>query len=652
MSKQAATSRQEPTGSAGGSQSIPVQEQKTVSADEGSTFKTLLNLWPYIWPSNRPDLKQRVILAVVALVIAKFVTVLSPYFFAWSTDALTGEDVGLPGFLVAPVMLVLAYNAARILAVAFNQLRDALFARVGQHAVRQLAILTFQHLHRLSLRFHLGRRTGGLSRVIERGVKGIESIVRFTILNGIPTVLEFAIMAAVIWYQFGLPYVVIVAVMIAAYVWFTIKTSNWRIGIRREMNDSDTEANSKAIDSLLNFETVKYFGNEKMETERFDVSMARYESAATRTWTSLAWLNLGQSVILGIGMALCMGLSARAVLAGEQNIGDFVLINALLMQISIPLNFIGFLYREIRQGLADIESMFDLLLVPAEIRDKPEAEPMSAVEGQISFKDVRFHYDPDRPILKGIDFEVPAGKTIAIVGPSGAGKSTISRLLFRFYDVTGGAVEIDGKDVRDVTQESVRLAIGMVPQDTVLFNDTIAYNIRYGRPGASEDDVREAARMAQIHDFIEKLPKGYDTEVGERGLKLSGGEKQRVAIARTILKAPPILILDEATSALDTHTEREIQSALDKVSQDRTTLMIAHRLSTVVNADQIIVLDAGLIAERGTHSELLEKGSLYASMWARQREADEAEERLRAARENDDLGIVTRGQTADYIPAK
>lgn len=628
------------------------QARKTVSADEGNTLSTLANLWPYIWPSDRPDLKKRVSLAIIALVIAKFVTVLSPYFFAWATDALTGEVANLPAFLVAPIMLVLAYNAARVLAVAFNQLRDALFARVGQHAVRQLANLTFRHMHRLSLRFHLARRTGGLSRVIERGVKGIESIVRFTILNGFPTILEFAIMAAVIWYQFGFLYVVVVAVMIVAYVWFTIKTSNWRIAIRREMNDSDTDANSKAIDSLLNFETVKYFGNENMEAKRFDVSMAKYEKAATKTWTSLAWLNLGQTVILGIGMAICMGLSAKAVMAGEQNIGDFVLINALLMQISIPLNFIGFLYREIRQGLADIESMFDLLLVPAEIKDKEGAQPLNAVEGTIAFKEVHFHYDEDRSILKGIDFEVPAGKTIAIVGPSGAGKSTISRLLFRFYDVTGGAVEIDGQDVRDVTQNSVRQAIGMVPQDTVLFNDTIAYNIRYGRPDATDEEVMEAARMAQIHDFIEKLPQGYASEVGERGLKLSGGEKQRVAIARTILKAPPILILDEATSALDTHTEREIQSALDEVSQNRTTLVIAHRLSTVVKADQIIVLEAGQIAERGTHMDLLDADGLYASMWARQREADEAEERLRAARENDDLGIVTRGQTADYVPVK
>ncbi|CUA91699.1 ABCB family ABC transporter ATP-binding protein/permease [Pannonibacter indicus] len=624
----------------------PGSASAKVSADDGSTMTTLANLWPYIWPEGRADLKLRVVWAVLALVVAKLVTVVSPYFFAWASDALTGETMGLPGFLVAPMMLVIAYNAARVLAVAFNQFRDALFARVGQHAVRQLALITFSHLHRLSLRFHLSRRTGGLSRVIERGVKGIEAIVRFTILNGIPTLLEFAIMAGIIWYQFGFAYVIIVALMIAAYVWFTVQTSNWRISIRREMNESDTEANSKAIDSLLNFETVKYFGNEKMEAARFDASMAVYERAATRTWTSLAWLNFGQSFILGIGTAACMVLSARSVMAGEQTIGDFVLINALLLQIAIPLNFVGFIYREIRQGLADIEAMFAVLAVPAEIEDKPGAPALVIGSGAIRFEDVVFHYDPDRPILKGVSFEVPAGNTVAIVGPSGAGKSTISRLLFRFYDVTGGRVTIDGQDVRDVTQESLRQAIGMVPQDTVLFNDTIAYNIRYGRPDASEEDVRAAARMAQIDSFIETLPKGYASEVGERGLKLSGGEKQRVAIARTILKAPPILILDEATSALDTHTEREIQSALDQVSRNRTTVVIAHRLSTVVNADQILVLQAGVIAERGTHAELLANGGLYASMWSRQREADEAEERLRAAREADELGVIVRGQKA------
>ncbi|WP_029059830.1 ABCB family ABC transporter ATP-binding protein/permease [Stappia stellulata] len=632
-----------------------------ISADETSTLKTLGQLWPYIWPSDRPDLKSRVGLAVIALVIAKIVTVFSPYFFKWATDALTGEGTAgkaadaaadtalavgsLPAWIVAPVMLVIAYNGARILFVGFNQLRDALFARVGQHAVRQLAYRTFRHLHMLSLRFHLQRKTGGLSRVIERGVKGIENIVRFTILNGIPTIMEFAIMAGVIWYQFGFAYVVVVAGMIVAYTWFTVQTSNWRIAIRRDMNASDTDANSKAVDSLLNFETVKYFGNEAWEADRFDRSMEGYERAATRTWTSLAWLNFGQAVVLGVGTAICMVMSARAVMAGTQTIGDFVMINALLLQLSIPLNFIGFLYREIRQGLTDLEAMFALLGEPAEITDKPDAKPLQVDGGTVRFEDVRFHYDADRPILQGISFEVPAGKTVAIVGPSGAGKSTVSRLLFRFYDITGGRITIDGQDLRDVTQASLRGATGMVPQDTVLFNDTVAYNIRYGRNDATDDEVREAARMAQIADFIESLPQGFATEVGERGLKLSGGEKQRVAIARTILKAPPILILDEATSALDTHTEREIQAALDQVSKNRTTVVIAHRLSTVVNAEEILVLEKGRIVERGRHPDLLAANGLYASMWARQQEASEAEERLRAAT-RDDPGFIVRGPRA------
>jgi ATP-binding cassette subfamily B protein len=438
----------------------------------------------------------------------------------------------------------------------------------------------------------------------------------------------------------------VVAATVWAYTWFTIKASDWRINIRREMNDSDTDANTKAIDSLLNFETVKYFGNETMEAKRFDASMARYEDAATKTWTSLGWLNFGQAVIFGVGMAIVMVMSAREVQAGTQSLGDFVFINAMLMQLSIPLNFIGFIYREIRQGLTDIEQMFDLLDVQQEVQDKPSAEPLDVDKGAIRFNDVHFAYDANRPILKGVSFEVPAGKTVAIVGPSGAGKSTISRLLFRFYDVQSGSVTIDGQDVRDVTQESLRKVIGMVPQDTVLFNDTIAYNIRYGRTDASDQEVEKAAEMAQISGFIKHLPEGYQAMVGERGLKLSGGEKQRVAIARTILKAPPILILDEATSALDTATEQEIQSALDIVSRGRTTLVIAHRLSTVIGADEIIVLKEGLIAERGTHRALLKQDGLYASMWNRQREADEAEERLRQVRESDDMGVVTRGAPA------
>ncbi len=623
---------------------------KTVDAAEKSVWQAVGNLWPYMWPADRPDLKWRVFWAFLVLVIAKIVTVLVPYFYKWATDALTGEGTTpalLPAFLVAPVMLVVAYNVGRVLMVGLNQVRDATFASVGQHAVRQLSSIVFRHMHKLSLRYHLQRRTGGLSRVIERGVKGIESIVRFTILNGGPTILEFAFTAGIVWYQFDFVYVIVIGVMVWAYVLFSVKASDWRIAIRRDMNTSDTEANSKSIDSLLNFETVKYFGNERWEARRFDDSMARYEKAATRVWTSLAWLNFGQAIILGIGMGTCMVMSGLAVARGEQTIGDFVLINALLVQLSIPLNFIGFLYREIRQGLTDIEAMFDLLDVRAEIVDKPGAPALTVEEGEIVFDHVDFHYDPDRPILKDVSFKVPAGKTVAIVGPSGAGKSTISRLLFRFYDVTGGSVTIDGQDLRDVTQASLRRSIGMVPQDTVLFNDTIRYNIRYGRTDAPDEEIEQAAEMAQIADFIRDLPKGFDTEVGERGLKLSGGEKQRVAIARTLLKAPPILILDEATSALDTHTEREIQSSLDVVSKNRTTLVIAHRLSTVVAADEIIVLREGRIAERGTHDKLLKAKGLYAEMWDRQRQAADAEERLREARENDEMGVIERRYRSD-----
>ncbi|MBB3949454.1 ATP-binding cassette subfamily B protein [Aureimonas jatrophae] len=627
-------------------------QQDTVSGDGAAMWRTLRNLWPYMWPKERPDLQRRVLWATFYLVLAKLLTVGIPYFFKWATDALDGANSArewLPIVLTGAVTLVVAYNVARVVSVALNQLRDSLFASVGQYAVRILAFRTFVHMHQLSLRFHLERRTGGLSRIIERGTKGIETIVRFTILNTVPTLLEFALTAAIFGFTYGVSYLVVVTATVVLYGWFTIKASDWRIAIRREMNDSDTDANTKAIDSLLNFETVKYFGNEGMEAERFDRSMARYEKAATQTWTSLGWLNFGQGVIFSAGMGTAMVMSALEVRAGTQTLGDFVFINALLMQLSIPLNFIGFVYREIRQGLTDMEEMFRLLGIRQEVTDRAGASDLQVTAGAIRFEDVRFAYDPERPILRGVSFEVPAGKSVAIVGPSGAGKSTISRLLFRFYDVQGGRILIDGQDIASVTQASVRKAIGIVPQDTVLFNDTISYNIRYGRIDASEDDVRRAADLAQISGFIEMLPDGFSTMVGERGLKLSGGEKQRVAIARTILKSPPILVLDEATSALDTHTEQDIQSALQLVSQRRTTLTIAHRLSTIVDADEILVLRAGEIVERGTHRDLLQQSGLYSELWTMQREESEAEEALKRVRQAERAGNAP--MRADTQPA-
>ncbi len=581
---------------------IPVEKKPSVSADEGSLLATVRNLWSYMWPKDRADLRLKVILAIGALLVSKVATTLVPFAYKGIIDSLDGSatNSALVLGLAVPIVLAVAYVLGNIVDAGFQQLRDVLFASVGQHAVRKLALETFHHMHRLSLRFHLQRRTGGLSRVIERGTKGIETVVRFAVLNIAPTIVEFAVVAVIFVWLFGVSYLGVLVVMIWAYLYFTIKASNWRISIRRDMNASDTDANGKAIDSLLNFETVKYFANEEMEARRFDGAMAGYERSAIRIWTSLGFLNFGQAVIFYGGFLIISIMSINGVLAGRLTLGDFVLLNTFLMQIYRPLNFIGFVYRELRQGLTDIEEMFKLLDQNPEIVDAPGAQPLKVTGPIIRFEDVTFHYDPDRPILKGVSFEVPAGKTVAIVGPTGAGKSTISRLLFRFYDVTGGRITIDGQDLREVTQESLRSAIGMVPQDTVLFNDTIGYNIEYGRPGASQDDIRGAAAMAQVGGFIESLPKGYDTPVGERGLKLSGGEKQRVAIARTILKSPSILILDEATSALDTKTERDIQSALDEVSRNRTTVVIAHRLSTVVNADEILVLRDGQVAERAT----------------------------------------------------
>lgn len=610
----------------------------SVSAEDGDLISTFKNLWDYMWPKDRPDLRTRVVLAIIALLFAKAVATLIPFAYKSIIDSLggSGENTAVLLGLAIPLIFVIAYGIGQLISVALEQLRDVLFAAVGQNAVRELANRTFEHMHKLSLRFHLARRTGGLSRVIERGTKGIEMVVRFTMLHIFPTMLELVIVAIIFAFYFGFSYLLVTFITITLYLAFTIRATNWRIGIRREMNMSDTEANSKAVDSLLNYETVKYFGNERLEMDRFDDSMRSYEKAAVRIWTSLATLNLGQGIIFWVGVMIMSLMSANSVMKGEMTLGDFVLLNTFLMQIYRPLSFIGSVYRDIRQGLTDIETMFSLLDESPEIQDDASAATLEIKGPVIKFNNVHFSYDPDREILKGVDFTVAAGKTTAVVGPSGAGKSTISRLLYRFYDVSSGSVTIDDQDLRTVTQASLRHAIGMVPQDTVLFNDTIAYNIRYGRPSATDEEVREAASYAQIDTFIESLPEGYNTQVGERGLKLSGGEKQRVAIARTILKAPPILILDEATSALDTETEREIQTALDTVSKGRTTLVIAHRLSTVVDADEIIVLRKGVIEERGTHSVLLAKNGLYSQMWDRQRESDEVLAHLKAVQEDPD----------------
>jgi len=604
---------------------------------------TLAHLWPYIWPGDRADLKMRVVWSVVLLLAAKIATLAVPFTFKWATDALTGADSApvqasnwVLWVIASPIIMTISYGGLRVLMGVLTQWRDGIFARVAMHAVRKLAYLTFVHMHELALRFHLERKTGGLTRVLERGRNGIETIVRMVILQLVPTIVEVALLMAVLLWKFDWRYVIATLIMVAIYMFYTYIATEWRIGIRRKMNDSDTDANTKAIDSLLNYETVKYFNAEEREAARYDRSMQRYEQASVDAYTSLAVLNAGQAFIFTAGLTATMVMCAVGVRSGRNTVGDFVMVNAMMIQLYQPLNFMGMVYREIKQAIIDIEKMFNVLSRKAEIKDIPGAKPLIVSSGTVRFDNVQFAYEPDRPILKGLTFEVPAGKTVAIVGPSGAGKSTISRLLFRLYDVSSGRITIDGQDIRSVTQASLRASIGMVPQDTVLFNDTIRYNIRYGRWDATDAEVEEAARLAQIDGFIRLSPKGYEAQVGERGLKLSGGEKQRVAIARTVLKAPPILVLDEATSALDSHTEREIQDALERVSRNRTSLVIAHRLSTIVTADEIIVLDQGRIAERGTHVQLLASGGLYASMWNRQREAQEAREKLaRMADENE-----------------
>jgi len=593
---------------------------------------TLRKLWPYIWPSGRRDLKLRIYASLALMLAAKIVTIAVPYSFKWATDALSGPaQASLSSVIAGPLALTLLYGGLRIVMALLTQVRDAIFADVAMHAVRRLARDVFSHLHSLSLRFHLERKTGGLTRILERGRNSIETIVRTTMLTAVPTVVEFVLILAVLLYQFDWHYAAVVSVMILAYMGFTASATNWRIAIRRAMNESDTDANTKAIDSLLNFETVKYFTAEEREKARYDKSIARYERMSVKTYTSLAWLNAGQAVIFTLGLTAAMAMSIAGIKSGANTVGDFVLINAMMIQLYQPLNYMGVVYRDIRQSAIDIEMMFAILGQNPEIEDRAGSKPLAVTSGRLLFENVSFHYDPRRAILKDVSFEVPAGKTVAVVGPSGAGKSTLSRLIFRFYEPSSGRITIDGQDIAMVTQTSLRAAIGMVPQDTVLFNDTLAYNIRYGRSDASDAEVREAARLARIDHFIEQIPGGYEAQVGERGLKLSGGEKQRVAIARTILKAPPILVLDEATSALDSFTEGEIQDALNLVAKGRTTLVIAHRLSTIVNADEIIVLDHGKIAERGAHVSLLAQNGLYAALWKRQNEVRQAEETLRRA---------------------
>ncbi len=589
-------------------------------------WNVIVRVAPYLWPKGQLGVRVRVVLSLSVLMLANVIAVATPIFYQQAVDVLAPKPDSASTFLaLGAVGLTIAYGLSRLISGGFQQLRDVIFAPVGQQALRQLAIETFTHIHRLSMRYHIARKTGGLSRVIERGVKGVEFLLRFLLFSMGPLVIQLLMVLAVLLYKFDPWYMVVVLITIAIYVWFTFAVTEMRVRIRKEMNKQDTDANQKAIDSLLNFETVKYFAAERWEADRYDTSMAAYADAAVKTNNSLAFLNFGQLLIITIGLMIVMVMAALGVQAGSLTVGDFVMVNAYMIQITMPLNFLGTVYREIRQALIDMGDMFDLLEQPAEVQDKPDADVLKVQGGEVVFDKVYFGYDAARPILKGVSLRVALGQTVAIVGSSGSGKSTIGRLLFRFYDVVDGAIRIDGQDLRDVTQASLHAEIGVVPQDTVLFNDTIHYNIAYGRPTASEAEIIAAAKAAKIHDFILSLPEGYKTSVGERGLKLSGGEKQRVGIARTLLKNPPILLLDEATSALDTETEMEIQAELKAMGRGRTVITIAHRLSTIADADRIVVLEDGVIVEEGNHDALLAAEGRYAQLWNRQlSEEDEA----------------------------
>ncbi|WP_366555066.1 ABCB family ABC transporter ATP-binding protein/permease [Aquibaculum sediminis] len=605
---------------------MPSQHPDPPPPADRSHWQTLKDLLPELWPDDERALRGRVVAAIVCLVLAKVAIVLVPLLYKQAVDGLTAyteADVDLRSELLLPLWVILAYGAGRVLSLTFQELRDFFFARVGQRAVRRAGLRTFQHLHALSLRFHLERQTGGLSRVIERGTKAIETLLNFALFSILPTFVELGLTSAILWWLYGWEVAAITFVTVGIYIVYTYRVTEWRLRLRRAMNESDQRANTRAIDALLNYETVKYFTAESRESARLEEGLRAYERAATASKTSLSLLNIGQAIIIGFGVTGLMLVAAVRVQAGTMTVGDFVAVNAYMMQLAQPLNFIGFVYREIKQALVDMETMYTLLRVEQEITDPPGAPALKVSGGRVAFESVGFSYSPDRPILKGVSFAIEPGQTVAVVGSSGAGKSTLSRLLFRFYDVDEGAVRIDGQDIRDVSQTSLRAAIGIVPQDTVLFNDTLAYNIAYGRPEATRAEIEEAARIASLDAFVDSLPEGYETTVGERGLKLSGGEKQRVAIARMVLKRPAIIVFDEATSALDSKTEQEILAALRAVSQGRTTLVIAHRLSTVVDADEIVVLDAGRIAERGTHNELLARDRLYAAMWRRQAEGAE-----------------------------